>query len=156
VGAAAGAGGAVEVEGGHAGLRGGRCLPRAGHARLGRFRGACGNTTAPRLALVHYLLVGLVARRAFVWRRVLKTDHWFYGLFKSHPDLITLLLPSVGAPGASAVPSLGPDSPGDVLFRYDAPELKAVNHRLEGCSAKNVHLEQCGAQAAFHGLIAQR
>ena len=104
---------------------------------------------------MHYLLFGLVARRAFVWRRILKTDHWFYGLFKSHPDLITLLLPSVGAPGASAVPSLGPDSPGDVLFRYDAPELKAVNHRLEGCSAKNVHLEQYGAQAAFHGLIAQ-
>jgi hypothetical protein len=50
----------------------------------------------------------------------LKTDHWFYGLFKSHPDLITLLLPSVGTAGPSAVPSLGPDSPGDVLYRFDA------------------------------------
>ena len=67
-----------------------------------------------------------------VLRRVLKIDHWFYGLFKSHPDLITLLLPSVGAAGASAVPSLGPDAPGDVLYRFDATELNAVNHRLDG------------------------
>jgi len=62
----------------------------------------------------------------------LKTDHWFYGLFQSAPDLIALLLPSVGAAGASAAPALGPDSPGDVLYRFDAPELKAVNHRLDG------------------------
>jgi len=62
----------------------------------------------------------------------LKTDHWFYGLFQSAPDLIALLLPPAGAAGASAVPSLGPDSPGDVLYRFGAPELKAVNHRLDG------------------------
>jgi len=62
----------------------------------------------------------------------LKTDHWFYGLFQSAPDLIALLLPAAGAAGASAVPSLGPDSPGDVLYRFDAPELKAANHRLDG------------------------
>lgn len=62
----------------------------------------------------------------------MKTDHWFYGLFQSAPDLITLLLPSVGAAGASALPSLGPDSSGDALYRFDAPELKAVNHRLDG------------------------
>jgi hypothetical protein len=37
-----------------------------------------------------------------------------------------------GAAGASAVPSLGPDSPGDALYRFDAPEIKAVNHRLDG------------------------
>jgi hypothetical protein len=48
----------------------------------------------------------------------LKTDHWFYGLLQSAPDLITLLLPAAGAAGASAVPSLGPDSPGDALYRY--------------------------------------
>ena len=59
----------------------------------------------------------------------LKTDNWFYGLFQSAPDLIALLLPSAGAP---AVPSLGPDSPGDVLYRFEAPELKAANHRLDG------------------------
>jgi predicted transposase YdaD len=29
-------------------------------------------------------------------------------------------------------PSLGPDAPGDALYRFDAPELKAVNHRLDG------------------------
>jgi predicted transposase YdaD len=62
----------------------------------------------------------------------LKTDHWFYGLFQSAPDLIALLLPSEGAAGASAVPFLGPDSPGDALYRFEAPELKAVNHRLDG------------------------
>jgi hypothetical protein len=44
----------------------------------------------------------------------LKTDHWFYGLFQSAPDLITLLLPH----GPSAAPSLGPDAPGDALYRY--------------------------------------
>jgi hypothetical protein len=44
----------------------------------------------------------------------LKTDHWFYGLFQSAPDLIALLLPK----GASAAPSLGPDAPGDALYRY--------------------------------------
>jgi len=62
----------------------------------------------------------------------LKTDHWFYGLFQSAPDLIALLLPAAGAACASAVPSLGPDSPGDVLYRFEAPELKAANHRLDG------------------------
>jgi predicted transposase YdaD len=62
----------------------------------------------------------------------LKTDHWFYGLFQSAPDLVGLLLPASGAAGASAVPSLGPESPGDVLYRFDAPELKAANHRLDG------------------------
>ena len=58
----------------------------------------------------------------------MKTDHWFYGLFQSAPDLIALLLPR----GAAAVPSLGPDAPGDALYRFEAPELKAANHRLDG------------------------
>ena len=66
----------------------------------------------------------------------MKTDHWFYGLFQSAPDLITLLLPgtgaTTGAAGASAVTSLGPDSPGDALYRFEAPELKAATHRLDG------------------------
>ena len=56
----------------------------------------------------------------------MKTDHWFYGLFQSAPDLITLLLPS------TAAASLGPDAPGDALYRFEAPELKAANHRLDG------------------------
>ena len=60
----------------------------------------------------------------------MKTDHWFYGLFQSAPDLIALLLPAAGvAPG---VPSLAADGSGDALYRFDAPELKAVNHRLDG------------------------
>jgi predicted transposase YdaD len=58
--------------------------------------------------------------------RAVKTDHWFYGLFQSAPDLITLLLP-----GAAAA-SLGPDASGDAVYRFGAPELKAVNHRLDG------------------------
>jgi len=62
----------------------------------------------------------------------LKTDHWFYALFQRAPDLIALLLPAAGAAGASAVPSLWPDSPGDALYHFDAPELKAANHRLDG------------------------
>ena len=60
--------------------------------------------------------------------RALKTDHWFYGLFQSAPDLIALLLPH----GAAEAPSLGPNAPGDALYRFEAPELKAVNHRLDG------------------------
>ena len=58
----------------------------------------------------------------------LKTDHWFYGLFQSAPDLVALLLPE----GVTGVPSLSPDAPGDALYRFDAPELKAANHRLDG------------------------
>jgi predicted transposase YdaD len=58
----------------------------------------------------------------------LKTDHWFYGLFQSAPDLVALLLPQ----GSSAAPWLGPDAPGDALYRFEAPELKAANHRLDG------------------------
>ena len=70
--------------------------------------------TPSYLVLAYYQVVGV--GRAGWW--ALKTDHWFYGLFQSAPYLIALLLPAAGAVGASAVPSLGPDSPGDVLYRY--------------------------------------
>ena len=56
-----------------------------------------------------------------------KTNHRNYGLFQSAPDLITLVLP-----GSGATASLGADSLGDALYRFDAPELKAANHRLDG------------------------
>jgi predicted transposase YdaD len=59
-----------------------------------------------------------------------KTDHWFYGLFQSAPDLITLLLPGAGA--GPAAPSLAANGSANALYRFDAPELKAVNHRLDG------------------------
>lgn len=62
----------------------------------------------------------------------MKTDHWFYGLFQSAPDLITLLLPAAGSMTHAPVPSLGPGASGDALYRFGAPELKAVNHRLDG------------------------
>jgi predicted transposase YdaD len=58
------------------------------------------------------------------------TDHWFYSLFQSTPDLIALLLQAAGAAGAA--PSLGPEFPGNELYRFEAVELKAVNHRLDG------------------------
>ena len=38
-------------------------------------------------------------------------------------------MPGAGAPAAAL---LGPDSPGDALYRFEAPELKAANHRLDG------------------------
>ena len=63
-----------------------------------------------------------------VGKRALKTDHWFYVLFQSAPDLIALLLPMPGA----VVPCLGLDAPGDELYRFETPELKASNHRLDG------------------------
>ena len=66
-----------------------------------------------------YCCFGCEASCARRW--TLKTDHWFYGLFQSAPDLIALLLPAAGAAGASAVPSLRPDSPGDALYRFEAP-----------------------------------
>ncbi len=56
----------------------------------------------------------------------MKTDHWFYALFQSAPDLITLLLPG------AAPASLGPEASGDAVYRFEAPELKTVNHRLDG------------------------
>ena len=59
------------------------------------------------------------------------TDHWFYSLFQSTPDLIALMLQAAGAAGAAA-PRLGPESPGNQLYRFEAVELKAVNHRLDG------------------------
>ena len=58
------------------------------------------------------------------------TDHWFTSLFQSTPDLITLLLQAAGA-ARSATPCLGPESPGDEIYRFEALELKAVNHRLD-------------------------
>jgi hypothetical protein len=64
--------------------------------------------------------------------RAVKTDHWFYGLFQAAPELITLLLPAAGASAAPPPPSLAADAPGDALYRFEAPELKAVNHRLDG------------------------
>jgi hypothetical protein len=45
------------------------------------------------------------------------TDHWFYSFFQSTPDLIALLLQAAGAAN-SPLPPLGPDSPGDQLYRY--------------------------------------
>ena len=53
------------------------------------------------------LCVGWVGGLAGVGWRAMKTDHGFYGLFQSAPDLITLLLPQ----GSSAAPLLGRSGP---------------------------------------------
>ena len=80
----------------------------------------------------------------------MKTDHWFYGLFQSAPDLITLLLPVVGASAAPPAPSLAANAPGDALYRFEAPELGTPQQPV-------VLLEvQMQAKAGFkHRLFAQ-
>jgi len=72
----------------------------------------------------------------------LKTDHWFYGLFQSAPDLIALLLPTAGAAGASAVPSLGPDAPGDVLTPMGRlkTQKRENRHRIDHRSHRREHI----------------
>ena len=58
-------------------------------------------------------------------------DLWFYGLFQSALDLITLLLPQMTGATTAAAPRLGPDVPGDALNLFEALEIKAANHRLD-------------------------
>ena len=75
--------------------------------------------------------------------QAVKTDHWFYSIFQGVPDLITLLLPDgaarelsqgtqESAPPVRSAVDLGAGAPGDAIYRFVAPELKAVNHRLDG------------------------
>jgi hypothetical protein len=60
----------------------------------------------------------------------LNTDRWYYRVFQSAPDLIRALLP--GAAGGANSLSLDPSAPGDSLYRFEALELKELNHRLDG------------------------
>jgi predicted transposase YdaD len=60
----------------------------------------------------------------------LNTDRWYYRVFQSAPDLIRALLP--GAEPTSEALSLDPSAPGDRLYRYEAPEIKELSHRLDG------------------------
>ena len=54
----------------------------------------------------------------------------------AHRPLVLQPVPehAVEAAGAAdaAAPSLGPESPGNQLYRFEAVELKALNHRLDG------------------------
>ena len=60
----------------------------------------------------------------------MNTDRWYYRVFQSAPDLIRALLPNRGDAASSL--GLTPDEPGDRLYRFEAPELKELNHRLDG------------------------
>jgi predicted transposase YdaD len=59
----------------------------------------------------------------------LNTDRWTFRIFQSVPDLICALLP-----GGISSSELGLDAsnPGDRLYRFSAPELKELSHRLDG------------------------
>jgi len=60
----------------------------------------------------------------------LNTDRWYYSVFQSAPDLIRALLPNFG--GRTSSVGLEPEYPGDRHYRFEAPELKALNNRLDG------------------------
>jgi predicted transposase YdaD len=60
----------------------------------------------------------------------LNTDRWYYRVFQSAPDLIRALLPNRG--GSTSGLGLNLEDPGDRFYRFEAPELKELNHRLDG------------------------
>ena len=60
----------------------------------------------------------------------MNTDRWYYRVFQSAPDLIRALLP--GLDGAANALGLDPAAPGDLIYRFQALELKELNHRLDG------------------------
>ena len=60
----------------------------------------------------------------------MNTDRWYYRVFQSAPDLIRALLP--GSAAAAIVFSLDPAAPGDRLYRFEALEIKALSHLLDG------------------------
>ncbi|MCP9808500.1 DUF2887 domain-containing protein [Cyanobium sp. HWJ4-Hawea] len=60
----------------------------------------------------------------------MNTDRWYYRVFQSAPDLIRALLPNRG--GNAFGPGWNPEDPGDRHYRFEAPELKELSHRLDG------------------------
>ena len=58
----------------------------------------------------------------------MKSDRWFYALFQQQPDLITTFL----AQGAGATSSKAASDQESAGYRFQALELKAVSHRLDG------------------------
>ena len=61
----------------------------------------------------------------------MNTDRWYYRVFQSAPDLIRELLPGSAAADANTL-GLDPAAPGDLIYRFQALELKELNHRLDG------------------------
>jgi predicted transposase YdaD len=55
------------------------------------------------------------------------TDRWYYRVFQGAPDLIRALLP-----GSGHSMGLNLTEPGDRLYRFSAPEIKELSHRLDG------------------------
>jgi hypothetical protein len=60
----------------------------------------------------------------------LNTDRWYYRVFQSAPDLIRSLLH--GSVAAAKTLGLDPATPGDLIYRFEALELKELSHRLDG------------------------
>ncbi|MFU8884476.1 MAG: Rpn family recombination-promoting nuclease/putative transposase [Cyanobacteriota bacterium] len=60
----------------------------------------------------------------------MNTDRWYYRVFQSAPDLIRSLLP--GSAAAAKTLGLDPATPGDLIYRFEALELKELSHRLDG------------------------
>lgn len=69
----------------------------------------------------------------------MKSDHWFYRVFQALPDLIRWL-PATDADSGSGFADQGLAAAGqglleageDSIYRFSAPELKALSHRLDG------------------------
>jgi predicted transposase YdaD len=69
----------------------------------------------------------------------LKSDHWFYRVFQALPDLIRWL-PANDSDSGSGFADQGLAAAGqglleageDNFYRFSAPELKALSHRLDG------------------------
>lgn len=60
----------------------------------------------------------------------MNTDRWYYRVFQSAPDLIRALLP--GSETSTVQLGRDPSAPGDRHYRFEALELKELNHRLDG------------------------
>jgi len=88
-----------------------------------------GSATSPNQSLGRLLQPCLPCRSASAKHR-LNTDRWYYRVFQSAPDLIRALLPNRGDRASGL--GLNPEDPGDRLYRFEAPELKELSHRLDG------------------------
>lgn len=69
---------------------------------------------------------------AGTWREAVETriiSTWYLTAIHLVDWLCGECCQEAGAAGASVLRKLGPYAPGDALYRFDAPELKAASHR---------------------------